>query len=1048
MELHRDQLQKRCRVCGSLLVAKGKKRRAFYQCSEFKECLFRAFSIDINNDLPDIHPVSLCYSCKQIMDRPMTCYSSTAITEWEVHAADRCMKNIHIGDYNIHDCDVKPTKDEVKMASQVLSKLAATSPDKTISIPTDGLVCPPGLHMTQGIFMKVFRLLEDACHSYDMQLAFINQTTNSTSSFSAYCVELHKLQMLKAKYAECKAELADLEEVMTSVAVCLGKDDSITNNFIKQVNEKKRSVQQMEKEIAHQSNAVEKGFKKHEGPFVQGLDTALQSFKVKRQQYFGGVFVGNHIHKALKPSNISIMCSSMIQVAHEKCPTLVETVSATAEKFTTVFSLLGRCHSIYDQLFIDELKVTELEHAISEFMESFRASFPSSSISLKMHLLEDHTVPWAKRTGTGFGLLGEQGAESIHARFNTLSENLSMYPQQGRPTLREILSFSSKTKTVNLAQQIGIRGIDVGVHLLEDDSGARVEGIAAENRSIEDTNRQILKQWLQGSGMKPVAWSTLTKAMRKAGLFDLAAEVDDAMNAEGKKRQDCWAIVSVKALRITTRQHVDIVAVIDNSGSMAGMKIQLVKETLLRLIHLLDERDRIALLTYNTSVKQHFALQEATAENKQIFQNAISSIIADGQTNLCDGLMKGIEMLAYNRGTKSAPVQSVLLLSDGEATEGVTVCEKIIKEMNQVECYSGSVYTFAFGNDCNHEMMEAIASHGKGVCYFIDSLEKIAPSFGHCLGGLKTTVAQNLSLHIEMQEDNRINTVHCHDAVQWLKEDKICNLSIQDIQCGEEKCVALTLILPRLMEEKADTVLKGTLSFLDTGSSENKLQDFQLHLQRADRCCSDSSDYQVDQQRNRILAIEAINNLKKSGNCQKARNHMSELINTISVSVSNSSPWTQNLIRDLKECMALFPEPIQAKQRRKHQKSTSLKHFPSKISYSSSQHEQTNILLDLKAYDLSEEDNQPKIEAHSYQLAWYCQAARHSKLEAAHHSKLTWHHNAARHSKLAWYLKATHHSKLEAAHHSKLTWHHKAACHSKLAWYRKAARHSKAAGKS
>jgi hypothetical protein len=89
-------------------------------------------------------------------------------------------------------------------------------------------------------------------------------------------------------------------------------------------------------------------------------------------------------------------------------------------------------------MFIDELKVTELgkmhlpttrtiiiptspsEHAISEFMESFRASFPSSSISFKMHLLEDHTVPWARRMGAGFGLLGEQGAESIHARFNTL----------------------------------------------------------------------------------------------------------------------------------------------------------------------------------------------------------------------------------------------------------------------------------------------------------------------------------------------------------------------------------------------------------------------------------------------------------------------------------------------------------------------------------------------------------------------------------------------------------------------------------------------------
>ena len=115
------------------------------------------------------------------------------------------------------------------------------------------------------------------------------------------------------------------------------------------------------------------------------------------------------------------MCSSMIQVAHEKCPTLVDTVSATAEKFTTVFSLLGRCHSIYDQLFIDELKVPSKYQNNNYPHLTHRTcniSFPSSSLSLKMQ--EDHTVPWARRTGTGFGLLGEQGAESIHARFNTL----------------------------------------------------------------------------------------------------------------------------------------------------------------------------------------------------------------------------------------------------------------------------------------------------------------------------------------------------------------------------------------------------------------------------------------------------------------------------------------------------------------------------------------------------------------------------------------------------------------------------------------------------
>ena len=45
---------------------------------------------------------------------------------------------------------------------------------------------------------------------------------------------------------------------------------------------------------------VKKGFSVKEGPFVKKLDSALQSIGVHRQQYFGGAFVGNHVHKALK----------------------------------------------------------------------------------------------------------------------------------------------------------------------------------------------------------------------------------------------------------------------------------------------------------------------------------------------------------------------------------------------------------------------------------------------------------------------------------------------------------------------------------------------------------------------------------------------------------------------------------------------------------------------------------------------------------------------------------------------------------------------------
>ena len=38
-----------------------------------------------------------------------------------------------------------------------------------------------------------------------------------------------------------------------------------------------------------------------------------------------------------------------------------------------------------------------------------------------MHLMEDHAVQWAAAYHVGYGLLGEQGAESIHAKFIQLS---------------------------------------------------------------------------------------------------------------------------------------------------------------------------------------------------------------------------------------------------------------------------------------------------------------------------------------------------------------------------------------------------------------------------------------------------------------------------------------------------------------------------------------------------------------------------------------------------------------------------------------------------
>ena len=64
------------------------------------------------------------------------------------------------------------------------------------------------------------------------------------------------------------------------------------------------------------------------------------------------------------------------------------------------------------------------------FVAHFRATFPGENIPIKMHMLEDHAVDWIRSNQhIGFGLMGEQGAESIHARFNRHTKLTARSPQ-------------------------------------------------------------------------------------------------------------------------------------------------------------------------------------------------------------------------------------------------------------------------------------------------------------------------------------------------------------------------------------------------------------------------------------------------------------------------------------------------------------------------------------------------------------------------------------------------------------------------------------------
>ncbi|KAL5494131.1 hypothetical protein EMCRGX_G015408 [Ephydatia muelleri] len=224
---------------------------------------------------------------------------------------------------------------------------------------------PPGLHITLGIFTKLYGLLEDECHALDLELALLS-SEEAHSSFDTYSQELQMLRSLQSELKQAEEAYAVLQQMITYVSLVIGEKDPVTADFFVQCEEKKKYLGKLEAEVAKSKAIVEKGFSKKEGPFVKALDDALQSIGVHRQQYFGGAFVGNHVHQALKECNIQKLCRSLCETAKNKLPHRSTQAEHRTEILVKAFSMFARCHNIYDHNFIDETQAHALEEAVGE----------------------------------------------------------------------------------------------------------------------------------------------------------------------------------------------------------------------------------------------------------------------------------------------------------------------------------------------------------------------------------------------------------------------------------------------------------------------------------------------------------------------------------------------------------------------------------------------------------------------------------------------------------------------------------------------------------
>ncbi len=279
-------------------------------------------------------------------------------------------------------------------------------------------ICIPYLHILLGIIKKHHDLLEKACTEIDMEIAIEKaamQSMMSQTKFEEFVQRLREKFAIEIHIKTLKETIEEIEEDL-SLAVLAQHHEEIEKL--------KAEISQNEAKLEkHQADTIlEVGC----GPVSESLDATLQNHNIKRQKFHGKSFVGNDCHKYLKPKVYEDVCDNVIVKTNSLTsnPAIREKAVSTSNKFKRLFELFVPIHkhiSHSDYIPKDEIPIIQTE--IDDYMNYYRQTFPDVNIILKHHLLEDHVTEWLERWQFGFGLFGEQGFESIHAKMNTIEDS-------------------------------------------------------------------------------------------------------------------------------------------------------------------------------------------------------------------------------------------------------------------------------------------------------------------------------------------------------------------------------------------------------------------------------------------------------------------------------------------------------------------------------------------------------------------------------------------------------------------------------------------------
>jgi Ca-activated chloride channel family protein len=206
------------------------------------------------------------------------------------------------------------------------------------------------------------------------------------------------------------------------------------------------------------------------------------------------------------------------------------------------------------------------------------------------------------------------------------------------------------------------------------------------------------------------------------------------------------------------REPLNLVTVVDKSGSMNGSPLDLVRQSLHQIVGQLRQGDRLSIVLYGDESHLYLAPTEIGRDRDKALA-AIDAIKSAGSTNMEAGLKVG-----YDTAFASAPGfrgnTRLMLFTDEQPNVGNTDAESFMGMAEAASRKKIGLTTIGVGVQFDGALATKVSSVRGGNLFFISNEAEVASVFEKQLDTMVSEVAHDVTLLLSPREGYRISGVY------------------------------------------------------------------------------------------------------------------------------------------------------------------------------------------------------------------------------------------------------------------------------------------------